>query len=210
MIASFQSIPAGPAIHARRRAHSARASTAAPIRPRERREEKEERAAPATARLRCDVVRAMPQLRVLAISLCGDPDHADDLVQEAVARALGRMSLFEDGTNLVGWLYTILRNFHYSDYQKKRRETDDPDGRHAATLIDAPTQEHRVELLDVNRALGLLPAEQREALTLVAFGGFSYEETAVICNCPVGTVRSRISRARDELARVSCAALDHR
>jgi RNA polymerase sigma-70 factor (ECF subfamily) len=176
----------------------------APARSRERREDAEERGGAASARLRAEVVRAMPQLRVLALSLCGDPDHADDLVQEAVARGLSRISLFEEGTNLVGWLFTILRNFHYTDYHKKRRETDDPDGRHAASLIDAPTQEHHVALLDVSRAMGALPVEQREALTLVAIGGHSYEETALLCKCPVGTVRSRISRARDELVRFGC------
>jgi RNA polymerase sigma-70 factor (ECF subfamily) len=201
MIASIESRPAAPPLPARRRKRSVRPPAPAPARLRERREEAEERGAAASARLRADVVRAMPQLRALALSLCGDPDHADDLVQEAVARGLSRISLFEEGTNLVGWLFTILRNFHYTDYHKKRRETDDPDGRHAASLIDAPTQEHHVALLDVNRAMGALPVEQREALALVAIGGHSYEETALLCKCPVGTVRSRISRARDELAR---------
>jgi RNA polymerase sigma-70 factor (ECF subfamily) len=202
-IASIESRPAVLSRAARRSVRRIRAHAPAPTRPRAPREEAEERSA---ARLRADVVDAMPQLRALALSLCGDPDHADDLVQEAVARGLSRIALFEEGTNLVGWLFTILRNFHYTDYHKRRRETDDPDGRHAATLIDAPTQEHRVELQDVNRAMGALPIEQREALALVAIGGHSYEETALLCKCPVGTVRSRISRARDELARFGCAA----
>jgi RNA polymerase sigma-70 factor (ECF subfamily) len=202
MNASFQIRPAAPLISARRRTRTPRPLGPIPARLHERLEAAEARSAPDTARLEAEIVRAMPQLRILALSLCGDPDHADDLVQEAVARGLSRIFLFEDGTNLVGWLFTILRNFHYTDYHKRRRETDDPDGRHAATLIDAPTQEHRIELLDVNRALDALPAEQRDALTLVAIGGHSYEETALLCNCPVGTVRSRISRARSELARM--------
>ncbi|MBY6240603.1 sigma-70 family RNA polymerase sigma factor [Methylosinus sp. Sm6] len=189
----------------RRRTRSARGLAPAP-RTRDRREDMDERASRATSRLRAEIVRAMPQLRSLALSLCSDPDRADDLVQEAVTRALGRIALFEEGTNLVGWLFTILRNFYYSDYHKRRRETADPNGRHAATLVDAPAQEHLLELLQVNRALARLPAEQREALILVAFGGCSYEEAAHICKCPVGTVRSRISRARDGLARVAVDA----
>lgn len=199
--ASFRSEQAALLSRERRRKHAARGFAPAPH-TREWREDNDARASPATARLRAEMVRAMPQLRALALSLCGDPDRADDLVQEAVARALGRLALFEEGTNLVGWLFTILRNFYYSDYHKRRRETADPDGRHAATLVDAPAQEHLIELLQVDRVLARLPAEQREALTLVAVGGCTYEEAALICKCPVGTVRSRISRARGELARV--------
>ncbi|ATQ69873.1 sigma-70 family RNA polymerase sigma factor [Methylosinus trichosporium] len=205
--ASFRREQAALLSRERRRKGAARIFAPAP-RVREWREENDERASPATARLRAEMVRAMPQLRALALSLCSDPDHADDLVQEAVARALSRLALFEEGTNLVGWLFTILRNFYYSDYHKRRRETADPDGRHAATLVDAPTQEHLVELLQVDRVLARLPAEQREALTLVAVGGCTYEEAALICKCPVGTVRSRISRARGELTRVLVEAHD--
>jgi RNA polymerase sigma-70 factor (ECF subfamily) len=200
MAASIRSEPGVAASRERRRMRFTRGLP--PARTRD-----DDRDTPARARLRAEVVRAMPQLRSLAVSLCGDPDRADDLVQEAVARALSRLSLFEEGTNLIGWLFTILRNFYYSDYHKRRRETADPDGRHAATLVDAPAQEHLLELLQVNRAMALLPAEQREALTLVAIGGCSYEEAAEICKCPVGTVRSRISRARGELARLAVDAL---
>lgn len=158
-------------------------------------------------RLELEIVHAMPKLRSLALSLCGDADRADDLVQEALARGLSSLSSFSEGTNLIGWLFTILRNFYYNDFQKRRREVADPEGRLAAALVAAPSQEFHIDFLNLTRALQYLPRDQRQALELVAIGGFSYEEAAVICNCPVGTVRSRVNRARGELTRISPLAL---
>jgi RNA polymerase sigma-70 factor (ECF subfamily) len=143
-----------------------------------------------------DIVAALPLLRAFGRSLTGNHDRADDLVQETVMRALANQDKFQPGTNLHAWLVTILRNQFYSDGRRKRREVEDVDGSYAAQLSDIPGQDGKVELVDFLRALQLLPDEQREALILVGASGFSYEETAAICDVRVGTIKSRVSRAR--------------
>ncbi|HYS49545.1 MAG TPA: sigma-70 family RNA polymerase sigma factor [Xanthobacteraceae bacterium] len=146
------------------------------------------------------VLAAVPSLRAFAISLSGNVDRADDLVQETLLRALANIDSFEPGTNMSAWLFTILRNLFRSEYRKRRREVEDSDGSYAEGLKSHPEQEGRVEFQEFREALAKLPADQREALILVGASGFSYEEAADICGCAVGTIKSRVNRARTRLA----------
>ncbi len=150
--------------------------------------------------VKADLISAIPNLRAFAVSLCGNADKADDLVQETLVKACGNLSSFSEGTNLMAWLITILRNAYYSEYVKRRREVADPEGIHAGMLASPPAQNAHMDLLDFRAALQQLPPEQREALILIGASGFSYEEAAVICNCAVGTMKSRLYRARERLS----------
>ena len=150
--------------------------------------------------LRDQVLEAVPSLRAFAISLCGNVDRADDLVQETLLRALANIHSFQPGTNMPAWLFTILRNLFRSEYRKRRREVEDPDGNYAETLKTHPEQTSHVEFKEFRTALAKLPEDQREALILVGASGFSYEEAAEICGCAVGTIKSRVNRARTRLA----------
>jgi RNA polymerase sigma-70 factor, ECF subfamily len=146
-----------------------------------------------------DILRAVPRLRAFAISLTGNIDQADDLVQEAIVRGLSHLDKFTPGTNMQAWLLTILRNQFHTAYRKRRREVEDPDGAYAARLATAPAQNGHLDLEDLRVALLRLPVEQRETVLLVA-GGISYEEAAQICGVAIGTVKSRVNRARTSLA----------
>src|SRR4028119_2101052 len=146
------------------------------------------------------VVAALPNLRAFAISLTGNADRADDLVQEAITRGLANLDKFEPGTSMRAWLFTILRNQFHTSYRKKRREIGDPDGAMAATLVSLPEQQGHLDLADLQVALTKLSAHQREVLLLIGAEGMSYEETAKIVGTNVGTVKSRMNRARLRLA----------
>jgi RNA polymerase sigma-70 factor (ECF subfamily) len=148
------------------------------------------------------MLAAVPSLRAFAVSLCGNVDRADDLVQEALVRALANLGSFEQGTNMSAWLFTILRNLFRSEYRKRRREVEDADGLYAERLTSLPEQIGRLELNEFRRALTLLPPDQCESLILVGGSGFSYEEAAQICGCAVGTVKSRVNRARIRLSEI--------
>lgn len=150
--------------------------------------------------VRDELLAAVPRLRAFAVSLCGNIDRADDLVQETLMRSLANIDSFKPGTNLTAWLFTILRNHFRSEYRKRRREVEDADGRHEASLKSPPDQVGRVEFAELTEALAKLPHDQREALLLVGASGFSYEEAAQICGCAVGTIKSRLSRGRMQLA----------
>ncbi|MEI7805851.1 MAG: sigma-70 family RNA polymerase sigma factor [Hyphomicrobiales bacterium] len=150
--------------------------------------------------VRDSVLGAVPSLRAFAISLCGNVDRADDLVQETLLRALANINSFQPGTNMSAWLFTILRNHFRSEYRKRRREVEDADGSYAESLKSHPAQQGHVEFGEFREALAQLPADQREALVLVGASGFSYEEAANICGCAVGTIKSRVNRARTRLA----------
>lgn len=150
--------------------------------------------------LRDDLVAAIPNMRAFAISLCGNRDRADDLVQEALVKAWNHLDSFEQGTNLKAWLFTILRNAYFSELRKTKREIADSDGQFAARQAVPAEQQSHLDLVDLNNALSKLPADQREALILVGAEGFSYEDAAGICGCAVGTVKSRVNRARSKLA----------
>jgi RNA polymerase sigma-70 factor (ECF subfamily) len=150
--------------------------------------------------VRQSILNAVPSLRAFAISLCGNVDRADDLVQETLLRALANIDSFQPGTNMSAWLFTILRNHFRSEYRKRRREVEDTDGSYADSLKSHPEQHGRVEFTEFRQALAQLPPDQREALILVGASGFSYEEAANICGCAVGTIKSRVNRARNRLA----------
>src|SRR6202008_3407528 len=155
---------------------------------------------PLTDSLRDDILASVPSLRALAISLSGSGDRADDLVQETLLRALANIASFQPGSNLSAWLFTILRNLFRSDYRKRRREVEDTDGSYAEGLKSHPEQHGRVEFEEFRKALAQLPSDQREALILVGASGFSYAEAAGICSCAVGTIKSRVNRARTRLS----------
>ena len=148
------------------------------------------------------MLSAVPGLRAFAISLCGNVDHADDLVQETLIRALANINSFEPGTNMSAWLFTILRNLYRSEYRKRRREVEDSDGSYAERLRSHPEQEGHIEMTEFLAALAKLPPDQREALILIGALGFSHEEVANICGCAIGTIKSRVNRARNHLARL--------
>lgn len=145
------------------------------------------------------LIAEIPSLRAFAISLCGDADRADDLVQETLVKAWAAFHSFTEGTSLRGWLFTILRNAFFSQYRKRKREVQDVDGMAAARLVSQPEQPWRMDFDDFRAALDKLPPDQREALILVGASGFSYEEAAEICGCAVGTIKSRVNRARNRL-----------
>src|ERR1700730_5408561 len=124
------------------------------------------------------VLAAVPSLRVMRISLCGNLDRDDGVVHEMLLRALANIESFQPGTNMSAWLFTILRNHFRSEYRKRRREVEDGDGSYAETLRSHPEQHGRVEFEEFRTALAKLPPDQREALVLVGASGFSYEEAA--------------------------------
>lgn len=138
-------------------------------------------------------------LRGFARSLSGNHDRADDLVQETLAKAIANRDKYRMGTNLHAWLVTILRNQYYSEGRRRWREVSDAEGTHAARLVDPPRQAAHMELREFMAALQVLPVEQREALVLVGASGLSYEEAAEVLETRVGTVKSRVSRARSRL-----------
>lgn len=148
---------------------------------------------------KAELLETVPALRAFARSLSGRADLADDLAQETLLRAWANRKSFTPGTNLKAWLFTILRNAFYSGLRKRIREVEDPDEMHAKNIAVPPSQEEGVDLDDLQRALERLPAEQCEALILIGASGFSYEEAANICGCAVGTMKSRVSRARRAL-----------
>jgi len=149
-----------------------------------------------------DLVAEMGNLRAFAVSLCGSGSVADDLVQETLLRAWSKWDRFQPGTSLRAWLFTILRNIYYSNCRKSVREVQDSEGAYAQRLVVPGDQESHIDLEDFRKALARLPLEQREVLILVGASGVSYEEAATICGVEVGTIKSRLSRARTQLARL--------
>jgi RNA polymerase sigma-70 factor, ECF subfamily len=150
--------------------------------------------------LRDSLLQSIPSMRAFAMSLTGNVDQADDLVQEAMVRGLAHINQFQPGTNIQAWLFTILRNQFHTGFRKRRREVEDPDGGIAARLAVPPEQDVHLDMEDLKAALAQLPIDQREALLLVGAQGFSYEEAAAICGARIGTIKSRINRARTRLA----------
>ena len=146
-----------------------------------------------------ELLATLPSLRAFAVSLSGKHDKADDLVQDTVMKAWAKQSSFEMGTNIKAWLFTILRNEFYSQMRKRGREVQDSDGIFTERLAVHPSQYGVMDLADFKKALDGLPDDQREAIVLIGASGFSYEEAAEICNCAVGTMKSRVSRARTRL-----------
>jgi RNA polymerase sigma-70 factor, ECF subfamily len=147
-----------------------------------------------------ELIELLPSLRAFARSLAHNPAQADDLVQDTLVKALANVERFEPGTNLRAWLFTILRNHYYSQLRKSKREVEDADGKFAARLSSRPEQDGSVDLEDFKVAFAQLAPDHREVLTLVGASGCSYEEAANICGCAVGTIKSRVNRARKRLA----------
>jgi RNA polymerase sigma-70 factor (ECF subfamily) len=151
---------------------------------------------------RDDVLALIPALRAFGWSLSRNASDADDLVQETLIKAWTHRDRFEAGTNLRAWLFTILRNTHYTTIARRRREVRDQDGKFAAALSTASTQQWTVEVRALWDVMMTLPDDYREALMLVAAAGVSYEEAAEICGCAVGTIKSRVHRARARLVEI--------
>jgi RNA polymerase sigma-70 factor (ECF subfamily) len=153
---------------------------------------------------RDQLVTMIPAMTAFAVMLTRNRQTADDLVQDTVLRALTRQELFTPGTNLKAWLFTIMRNLYINNLRASHRarlvEIDDDLLPNLASTV--PNQEHRLVLKELFRAIGALNPDQQEVLVLVVGQDLSYEEAANICGCPIGTIRSRLARARRELERM--------
>jgi len=149
-----------------------------------------------------DLVALIPQMRAFARFLCRDAVQADDLTQDALANALKARMAFARGTNLKAWLFTILRNQFYSQKRRSWRIAPLDQNEAAETLVAVSDPMAALELADVHAAMSELCDDQREALVLVAVAGLAYAEAAVICGCAVGTMKSRVSRARAALSAI--------
>ena len=146
-----------------------------------------------------ELTEVVPHLRAFARGLCGRPDMADDLVQETMLKAWAAQERFEPGTSMRAWTFVILRNAYLTDMRRNRFRGEYDEGVAERILTAPASQEEPIHLSDMHRALLTLPAERREALLLVGAGGFSYEEAAEICGCAIGTIKSRVGRARATL-----------
>lgn len=153
----------------------------------------------AVAGFKRELTAVIPHLRAFARGLCGRPDLADDLVQETLLKAWAAQERFEPGTSMRAWTFVILRNAYLTDMRRNRFRADYDETVAERILIAPAAQEGPLHLSDMHRALLTLPPERREALLLVGAGGFSYEEAAQICQCAVGTIKSRVGRARAAL-----------
>ncbi len=151
---------------------------------------------------KAELTAMIPHMRAFARSLCRERTEGDDLAQEALLKAWNRRSSFEMGTNMKAWLFMIVRNQFYSDKRRSWRQVQLDPAVAERTLTSNADAGWAVELDEVRRALALLPAEQREALILVAVAGLPYEEAAMICQCAEGTIKSRVSRGRVQLAQI--------
>ena len=149
-----------------------------------------------------EVVGMIPALRAFAWSLSHNGSDADDLVQDTLIKAWTNRDKYEAGSNLRAWLFTILRNTYYTQVTRRRREVRDESGEYASTLKTPPTQDWTVAMHALQDALLELPPEHREALILVGAAGLSYEEAAEICGCALGTIKSRVNRARAKLLKI--------
>ena len=165
-----------------------------PVRPQPARSQPADQTDP-----RDELAQHLPALRAFAISLCRDVHTADDLVQDTIVKAWTNIEKFTVGTNMRAWLFTILRNTFFSLKRKRKREVGDADGVHAARLASKPDHDGRLAFADFRRAFLELSDEHREVLILAGATGFSYEEVAEMTGVAVGTVKSRVSRARARL-----------
>jgi RNA polymerase sigma-70 factor (ECF subfamily) len=148
------------------------------------------------------LLEAVPHLRAFARSLTRNRDQADDLVNDTVVRAIAASNQFTPGTNFRAWVFTILRNLFYNQGRRGAGRFTSID----EVFVDEPSemasQEASLEFDDFRRAFWQLPEHHREALILVGASGLNYEDAAKICGCQVGTMKSRVSRARTELRRM--------
>ncbi len=158
------------------------------------------------ATVRDALLAAVPSLRAYAYSLTRSWDRTDDLVQDTLIRAWGGLDRFELGSNMNAWLFTILRNQFYSLHRRRRREVEDPDSSYAGRLRTHPEQQSHLDFEDFRKALAKLSPHHREALILVGAEGLPYHEVAAICGVPVGTIKSRVNRARESLSSLLAGA----
>ena len=149
-----------------------------------------------------DIVGCLPHLKAFALLLCRDRALADDLVQEAALRALSHRHQFRAGTNFKAWIMTILRNSYFSEMRRRKRASRFLGLESWGATATSGGQEEYLAMRDLDRALNQLPAVQREAVVLVGAGGYSYEDAADVADCAVGTMKSRVSRARFQLERL--------
>jgi RNA polymerase sigma-70 factor (ECF subfamily) len=148
------------------------------------------------------LMAVMPNMRAFARSLTRSADQADDLVQEAVVKAWKSWRQFAPDSNFKAWMFTILRNAYLSELRKRKYEVQDADGEMSAQLGVKAEQPGHMDLLDFQNAFANLLPEHKEALILIGAEGFSYEEAALMCGCAVGTMKSRVNRARTKLAQL--------
>ena len=160
------------------------------------------RTAQERAAFKRDLAAVIPHLRAFARGLCGRPDMADDLVQETMLKAWAAQDRFEPGTSMRAWTFVILRNIYLTDMRRNRFRGEYDELVAERILVEPAGQEAPLHLGDLHDALMTLPPERREALLLVGAGGFSYEEAADICGCAVGTIKSRVGRARAALTQM--------
>ena len=146
------------------------------------------------------IVDYLPEMRAFALSLTRNPTSADDLVQDSLIKAWKNFHQFQADTNLRAWLFTIVRNTFYSDMRKRKREFDCVDEAEVDLINTGQNADAVIEAMDFERAFSMLPDQQREALTLVGASGMSYDEAAELCGVAIGTIKSRINRARKKLA----------
>lgn len=149
--------------------------------------------------VRQEILAALPQVRAFAISLCGSADRGDDLAHEALTKAIASIDSFKPGANMVVWLIAILHRHFRTEWRMRQGGREGA----AANPSTPPADQHdRTDLEDFRRAFARLPDDQREALILVGAAGFSYDDAAKMCDCAVGTIKSRVNRARMKLATV--------
>lgn len=151
------------------------------------------------AAFKAELTAAIPHLRAYGRSLTGDMDRADDLVQDTMLKAWASRDRFAAGTSMKAWTFVILRNVFLSQMRRQKFHGDYDEIAAERLLVAAPLQEEATHVADIQRALLELSPDQREALILVGAGGMSYEEAGRICEVAVGTMKSRVSRARTAL-----------
>jgi len=149
-----------------------------------------------------DLTALIPHMRAFARGLCGDMTAAEDLAQEGLLKAWSAQASYRNGTNLKAWVFTIIRNQFYTDKRRSWRNVALDQQMAEQTLVAVANPIATLELDDVRRAMLLLPDAHREALILIGAAGWSYDEAALICDCPIGTIKSRVSRARTRLAEI--------
>lgn len=151
------------------------------------------------AEFKRDLTALIPHLRAFSRSLCGNATLADDVAQDALLKAWNARERFIPGSNLKAWTFTILRNQFYSIKRRSWRATSLEPEVAEQTIVANSDAEQSMHLIDLRRGLDMLKDDQREAIILIGASGLSYEEAAEVCDCAVGTIKSRVSRARKAL-----------
>ncbi|MEM1149170.1 MAG: RNA polymerase sigma factor [Pseudomonadota bacterium] len=168
----------------------------------------QEDSTPARGDPRDELIEHLPHLRAFAMSLTRNSATADDMVQDTFEKAWTKFDKFAPGTNMRAWLFTILRNTYYSAYRRAQREVSDPEGEIVKRMSVKPDHDGHLQMAEFRKAFSALSDEQREVLILVGANGFSIEDTAQMCGCAEGTVKSRLHRARHKLAELMGLADD--